>query len=171
MAQQLLDTRSLAKPALFSGNNKDWPAWEFTLLSSVSLLSTQVAEVMEATMRLPESVDLVDSSEDNTALAHQLFHLLVMLRPKGKTVPILMGAERGNGFAAYKAIKLEMEPQVGGRHAAMLAGLISPQGWNKVDDLDKWRTEFVQWELSIARYGNQSGERVSNALSVEDCYS
>ena len=82
-------------------------------IACACLLLASVAVAQEAT----KAID--GMGEDTRSLATQLFHLLVMLATRGKPVPILMGIERGNGFAAYLALKREYEPKVGGRHAAI----------------------------------------------------
>ena len=155
----LLDTRTLAKPQNFSGEEKDWPGWQFSFLSYVALLSPRMAELIAEAGRLAVPIGLSDMDEESSLLANQLFHILVMLMPKGKPVFLLMASERGNGFAAYLEVNLEMEPKIGGRHAAMLAGLIDP-GWTG-SDLEGFRMQLMQWELDIARYEQQSRETLA----------
>jgi len=76
---------------------------------------------------LDEAPEFSEMGEGTQQLANQLFHLLVMLCDEGKPVPILMSIPDENGFAAYRALKLEYEPNIGGRHAVMLTNLIQPR--------------------------------------------
>ena len=103
--------------------------------------------------------------ETSQQLANQLFHLLVMLCDKGKPVPIVMGTTSENGFAVYRALRLEYEPNIGGRHAAMLANLIQPESWKDMD-LDKFRTTCLAWEVACTRYETQTGEKLSQPLKI-----
>ena len=123
----LLDTRSLTKPDPFSGEEKDFPGWDFTFRSYLNLLSPRMETLLNQAMVLPDPPDTMDMDEDTVQLSAQLFHLLVMLCKRGRPLNILMAGERGNGFSAYRQIKLEYEPRVGGRHAIMLTALLNPQ--------------------------------------------
>ena len=110
----ILDTGSLTKPRDFNGDEKDWPAWEFALMSYLNLSAPHMADVVESANAQDRVIVLEEMNDEQRHMAHQLFHLLVMLCQKGKPVPLLMACERGNGFAAFREIKLEMEPKIGG---------------------------------------------------------
>jgi len=162
---QVLDTRSLTKISHFSGEEKDWPGWDFTFRSYLGLLNPRIKELLGHAVQLEEPPDFDEMGEANQQLANQLFHLLVMLCDKGKPVPILMSIDRENGFAAYRTLKLEYEPSIGGRHAAMLTNLIQPESWKDME-LEKFRTAFLAWEVAVTRYETQSGDKLSQPLKI-----
>ena len=128
-------------------------------MSYLTLLNPRFIELLAVAENLAVPIGLTDMDEEATGLAQQLFHILVMLMTKGKPVYLLMAAERGNGFQAILAVKAEMEPKIGGRHAAMLTSLISP-AWKDDSDLESFRMQFMQWELDITRYEQQSKEKM-----------
>ncbi len=74
-----------------------------------------------------------------------------------------MRVERYNGFAAWRQLKAEYEPRLGGRHAAMLQSIIAPQ-WKA--ETSNFKEKLQLWEVAISRYEAQSGEKVSDALKV-----
>lgn len=158
---QLLDTRSLAKPREFTGTDTDWPAWAFQFRAYVGLLSRQLHEQMEQSERLDVDPSYHEMDGDAQSRARVLYHLLVLLCPKGRPVTLLMRVEPSNGYAAWRALLREYEPAVAGRHSSMLAGLISPV-WTTAD----FREKFVEWEVALARYEQQSGEVVSQRLRI-----
>ena len=143
---------------------KDWAGWEFAFLSYLNLISPRMATLCQEAQALPNQLTFEDMDAEVEGLAQQLFHILVMMMQKGKPVSILMQAERGNGCAAFIAVKAEMEPRIGGRHATMLAALITPS-WSG-NDLEKWRSAFMEWEIHIGRYEMQSREVFSDSLRI-----
>ena len=164
MMSSVVDTRSIGKPKDFSGEPKDWPGWEFAFLSYLNLVSPRMATLCQEAQALPNLLTFEDMDQEVEGMAQQLFHILVMMCQRGKPVAILMQAERGNGFAAFLSLKAEMEPRIGGRHATMLASLITPN-WSGTD-LERWRSAFMEWEISIGRYEMQSKEIVSDSLRI-----
>eukprot|EP00974_Lingulodinium_polyedra_P025262 2442131-Lingulodinium_polyedra.AAC.1 len=68
---------------------------------------------------------LADLGADASQASTTLFHVLVQ-SCKAKAHTVIRLAERSNGFDAWFKLRSEYEPASGGRHAAMLAGLLTP---------------------------------------------
>ena len=75
-----------------------------------------------------------------------------------------MNCERHNGFLAWRRLKKEYEPNVPGRHAGMLVGLIAP-AWSGVQN-HEFKEKLLEWEMQVARYEQQSGETLSGSLKT-----
>ena len=159
----LLDTRSISRPREFSGDPGDWPSWVFGFRSYIGLLSPEMEEGMQQAERRAVAPEPGRYSEELRSLSRQLFHLLVIVCPKGRAVGVMMSAPRLDGFGAWWLMCGEYEPKLPGRHAAMLAALIHPQ-WNK--EIAVWRVEFQEWERAIDRYEQQSGQKFAGTLRI-----
>eukprot|EP00959_Pyramimonas_sp_CCMP1952_P417642 8750074-Pyramimonas_sp.AAC.1 len=68
-------------------------------------------------------------SPEQQQRAKQLYFLLVNT-VRGKALTLVRGAEKHNGIIAWKRIKAEYAPDVGGRHTARLMGILQP-GWDQ----------------------------------------
>ena len=88
--EPLLDTRSLARPKEFTGTDTHWPAWAFQFRAYVGLLSQQLYEQMEASERLDGDPSYHEMDGEAQSRARVLYHLLVVLCPKGRPVTLLM---------------------------------------------------------------------------------
>ena len=75
-----------------------------------------------------------------------------------------MNIEAGNGFQAWKALKENYEPNVGGRFTAMLMGIISP-AWENVKEPD-FMDALESWEAQVRRYEEQSRDAISETTKV-----
>ena len=67
-----------------------------------------------------------------------------------------------NGFLAWKLICAEFQPQVGGRHNAMLTALLHPD-WSRSADFEVGK---AAWEKNIIQYEAQSGERFTSSMRI-----
>ena len=162
-AAALIDTRAISKPRDFNGEDNDWVAWSFAFRSYCGLLSGQLEEFMTIAETQSDPIEKDGFGTEATKLAKDLYHLLVILCPKGRPVPILMGGEKHNGLEAWRLLCHEYEPRLPGRHASVLTGLIAPQ-WSR--DLGAWRMEFQVWEQSVTRYETQSHQQLAGPLRI-----
>ena len=80
-------------------------------------------------------LDLADMGQNGQEKAVVLFNLLTQ-SAEGRALSVLMNVESGNGFAAWKALCEACEPDIGGRHTAMLTGIIAP-AWESVKEGDR----------------------------------
>ena len=64
-------------------------------------------------------------SEENVKKAKALWYMLIQTC-KGKALRIVSKGEQSNGLLAWRRLIKEYKPKVGGRHNAMLVGLLSP---------------------------------------------
>ena len=159
----LLDTRGFAKPSGFSGQDGDWVSLQFTFLSYCGLLDDDYENYLDFVAAHPSQLVQGTFGADQATLSKQLYHMLVMLCSQGRAVTIMMNVERHNGYEAWRRLKQEYEPNLPGRWATMLSSLISPS-WTS--DGMRWREEFQQWEVDLARYEAQSGTRLPAAVRI-----
>ena len=126
----LIDTRALGKPPAYTGLEAGWAAWCFQFEAFASLLHEDLADHMEQAAQLPLEPALQDFNEEVRNLSKILYALLVTLC-RGKAVNLLMHTEKHNGLAGWRRMKREYEPDLPGRHANMLAGVIAPD-WSSL---------------------------------------
>ena len=122
---KLLDTRGVAKPQIFDGQESSWPSWCFVFESYALLLSKDLAKHMDKAADLEDEPFLHEMADSAVELARVLYAILVSVL-QNKALSILMIVEKGNRLQAWRRLKLEYEPKLPGRHATMLAGLIAP---------------------------------------------
>ena len=88
MSAQLLDTRSLGKPGLFSGKETEWSQWHSVFTSWTAMLSKEMADEMKlaSVQTTPAVTEDVQITERSTQLVHML--VLVATLTKGAPVAI-----------------------------------------------------------------------------------
>ena len=82
--------------------------------------------------------------------AKQLYYLLVNT-VRGKALTLVRSAEKHHGLAAWKRIKTEYQPDVGGRHTAVLMGVMQP-GWGCRGAANTFLDRLAEWERRIQEY-------------------
>ena len=161
----LIDTRAIGKLRQFSGKEEDWAAWVFVARGYVNLLDPGYQALLEASESMARHSDIrmADLGGEAAQKSVVLFNLLTQ-SVDGRALQVLMNVESGNGFQAWKALCETYEPDVGGRHTAMLMGIIAPP-WESVKEAD-FLEAVETWEVQIRRYETQSHENVSDAMRV-----
>ena len=98
---------------------------------------------------------------DDRKSSKTLYYLLVNL-VRGKALTILRATERLNGALAWRKIRQEYQPEVGGRHNAMLVGVLQPS-WSS----DKsFADQLIDWETRITEYESATSDIISDATKV-----
>ena len=161
----LIDTRAIGKLRMFNGKEEDWPPWAFVARGYLNLLDPGFNAMITAAEQAPRYSDLhlADMGQNGQEKAVVLFNLLTQ-SVEGRALSVLMNVENGNGFAAWKALCEAYEPDIGGRHTAMLTGIIAP-AWETVKEID-FLEAMETWEVQIRRYEVQSREQVSDSTKI-----
>ena len=149
----------------FDGREENWGTWAFVARSYLNLLSGDYETYLSMAEQATSGTTMPLSTMTPEAKKHAqtLFHVLVQCA-EGKALSILRNVEASNGFQAWKALVECYEPALGGRHTAMLMGIISPS-WDKVEEANFLET-IEEWEVAIRRYEDQSGDRVTDGTKV-----
>ena len=123
----LIDTRAIGKLRSFSGKEEDWPSWAFVARGYLNLLDPGYQALISASEQVQRYSDIVlaELGQNGQEKAVVLFNLLTQ-SVEGRALQIMMNVESGSGFQAWKALRENYEPDVGGRHTAMLSGIIAP---------------------------------------------
>ena len=131
---RLIDTKAIGKLRAFSGKDEDWPAWVFVARGYVHLLDRAYRGMLEAAENAASQNELsmIDMSDTAQELSTVLCNLLTQ-SVDGRALQILMNVEGQNRFQAWKALCDAYEPQVGGRHMAMLTAIIAPD-WKNIKE-------------------------------------
>ena len=145
------DSRATGRPSDFSGRDADWPLWCFVFEAHVAVLSPDEDLLTRCLVEAAEP-KLTGMTEIVRGIAKKVY-IMVVTAVKGKALGLLRGVEKFNGFAAWRALKNHYEPDLAGRHAGMLCGLLTPDwqtrhdtGADFVELLTSWETGIAQWE-------------------------
>jgi hypothetical protein len=122
--QQGNDQRVIRHPGDFSGKNEDWPGFSFKWESFCSLQGME-DELTHAGRTPSNALQIADMAGETQSRARKLYNMLVGT-VKGKALRIVRTAERNNGYQAWRLLKEEYEPSIGGRHTGILMGLLDP---------------------------------------------
>ena len=96
--------------------------------------------------------------------AKQLYCFLVNT-VRGKALTLVRSAEKHHGLAAWKGIKTEYQPDAGGRHTAVLMGIMQP-GWGSRGAADTFPDRLAEWERRIQEYEGASLETFSDGMKI-----
>ena len=158
----LVDCRGEFKLSDFSGRDEDWAHWKiraeafFTLMGWDALISHS-EEATAATSLMNVTLD------ESQVKVSKALHAVLTVRTAKKTLGIVMLAQRGEGFTAWRLLRQEYEPNVGHRHAAMLSTLLNPM-W--ADASKPFLEAIVDWENDVARYQLQSAKAFAEEYKI-----
>ena len=161
----LIDTRAIGKLRSFSCKEEDWPSWAFVARGYLNLLDPGYQALISAFEQVQRYSDIVlaELGQNGQEKAVVLFNLLTQ-SVEGRALQIMMNVESGNGFQAWKALCENYEPDVRGRHTAMLSGIIAPS-WESIKEND-FLEALESWEVQIQRYEVQSREQISDSMKI-----
>ena len=155
----IVDVKILEKIPNFSGKEEDFLEWEIVFKSVISLIGfDEQLKHAETTVEVPlEKI----TDELPRKQAKCLYYMLIQC-VKGKALRIVDMTEPQNGFLAWKRIVKEYRPQTGGRHNAMLIGLISPNF-----PVDKpFDESLAAWMAGLERYERETGARIDAQTKI-----
>ena len=155
-----MDPRVMNKCPYFSGRDTEWSERSFIFESVVAMANLEPA--MEGAFNgLPEK-PIAELTPEMKLSAKQLYYLVVNA-VRGKALTLARSADKHHGLAAWKRTKTEYQPDAGGRHTAVLMGIMQP-GWGSrgaantfLDRLAEWERRFQEYEgASLRRHEDRS---------------
>ncbi len=164
-ARNLLDTRVLGKPPVFTGEAGDgkvtWEEFSFILKSYVGIMSTEMVtdmDVIEANL----NTDMNNSGlpAPTESLSRTLFYILVMLT-KAEPLALVRKAGTQQGYEAWRCLCRRYQPDTVGRHMGVLQGVLSPEL-----SATNFMADLVSWENRVRIYEEQSKESLSESIKT-----
>jgi hypothetical protein len=119
-----LDTKIIKSLSVFSGEIKDWNDWSFTLMTYIGGASPALRHAIKVAQAQTASPVLAGMSPQATAMAGELFVILVM-QTKEKARRICRSSEEGNGFQAWRLLQTEYELVGPGKELLILIDIVS----------------------------------------------
>ena len=117
--------------AEFSGREEDWGSWLVKAQAFFTLMGWE--ELIDAVEREPDTTDVRNAALGAAAVAtSKALHAVLTVKLQRKALAIATLAGKGEGFHAWRMLRVEYEPSVGNRFAAMLSQLLNPQ-WESGD--------------------------------------
>eukprot|EP00959_Pyramimonas_sp_CCMP1952_P461808 9482212-Pyramimonas_sp.AAC.1 len=159
-----VDTRTLGKPASFSGRREAWREFRFVFHAFACAAHANMAELFTRVEAMGANVvEGQDLDEATAALSRQLYYMLVMTTTDDAHL-LLHNVEEGNGAEAWRRLCWEYEPDVRVRHGAVLHALLRREfGKDPNGDLAK---EIESFERDVRRYENQSGKVLDEDVKI-----
>eukprot|EP00971_Amphidinium_carterae_P091178 1804676-Amphidinium_carterae.1 len=87
---------------------------------------------------------------------------MLLQATKARALSLVMAAEEGNGYLAWRALMKEYKPSLASRHNAMLVAVLSP----KFVDSKPFSEQMVEWRRLVEQYKRASGKDVDNSMKV-----
>ena len=157
----LVDTKGLAKPEKFTGEESGWLYWKTRMEAFITSVFPQMepvlewaeevdAEVTQAAIRAafgsvrPSHHEVEDVEEIDV----QLYAILQTLCEK-EPFQIVRSAGKSKGLEAWRKLNRRFDPSTGGRRGAMLRTILSPPKCQKIDNL--WAS-VESWEEAVRQY-------------------
>ena len=148
VSARLVDLRGIARPPTFSGKDEEWPEFRFRMEAIASLLGCE--EILVDALKGNDDADMDLLTEDEFARSKFLYNLLVQIC-HGRALALIRLIKQSNGEAAWRRLVMEYEPDLAGRHCAILAGLLTPTWTDRrafVDQLLDWEFKISEYELA-----------------------
>ena len=143
----LVDTRTVGKLEQFDGRPDRWGDWSFKARAWFGLLPESGGVVVETLLDAAEEredpIKGETLSEDQVRLARLVYNVLAQVCT-GRALSVVRNVERGNGLECWRRLVREYEPASGARWSAMLAGILSPEGWEQLGP-DRASSRMHSW--------------------------
>ena len=157
----LVDTKGLAKPEKFTGEEAGWLYWKTRMEAFITSVFPQMEPVLEWAEELDSEVTQAairaafgsvrpshHEVEDVEDIDVQLYAILQTLCEKGP-FQIVRSAGKSKGLEAWRKLNRRFDPSTGGRRGAMLRTILSPPKCQKIDNL--WAS-VETWEEAVRQY-------------------
>ena len=153
----LVDPKVLEKLPNFNGSGKDFLDWETVFASVVALIGVDDEMKSAVAAAADDDCRLANlGGDDNVRKAKALWYMLIQTC-RGKALRIVSKGEQSNGLLAWRRLMNEYKPKVGGRHNAMLVGLLSPQ----FDKNERFDDVLTRWGQAVHDYEAETGDLIS----------
>ncbi|CAK0885065.1 unnamed protein product [Prorocentrum cordatum] len=152
-AESLVDTRTLGKPDVFTGEEHKWNDWKVIFKAYCGVV---IADLL-AGMRLAESADEAsvqndDFLEENMRQASQQLYYILLLLCRQHPLTTIVNAGENEGFQAWRKLVEYYEPNARSRIAGQLLNLLNFSFTGDVED------RLALFERELLRHEQRSGE-------------
>ena len=157
----LVDTKGLAKPEKFTGEETGWLYWKTRMEAFITSVFPQMEPVLEWAEEVDTEVNQAairaafgsvrpshHEVEDVEEIDVQIYAILQTLCEK-EPFQIVRSAGKSNGLEAWRKLNRRFDPSTGGRRGAMLRTILSPPKCQKIDNL--WAS-VESWEEAVRQY-------------------
>ena len=173
----LIDTKGLAKPEKFSGNEDGFLYWRTRVESFVASIFPDMQDVLDWCDDV--DVELTPTIiEDNFGAANpsqktiegiseistELYAVLQSLCEK-EAFTIVRSAGKGNGLEAWRKLIKRYDPTTGGRRRAMLRSILTPNKCARIEDL---YSALETWEEHVRQYESRKKQDGSRHILDEE---
>ena len=156
---QGLDTRSLGKPEVFSGESTKWRDSSIVLKSYISAADHNANALLAHAEASREPVLNVALDAASSAISSQLYYVLIMTC-RGPALDRVVNSGPGEGLEAWRQLTLANDPQTGTRHAGMLLELLP---YSFEGDI---LARLEAFERDLAKYEQSTGERMPAGIKI-----
>ena len=171
MTTPLIDTKTVGRLRDFTGEEADWELWKFRFEGWCSLLD-QSGVLSHLLQLASEQRDVIDSGTLGDAAggwSHLLYGLFSQVF-QGKAASICMRVQKRNGLETWRQITQQYEPNIAGRHTAVLMSLLHPP-WQSSEgkyrnNLSTFVVDLLEWERKIARYEQETREVFADRMKI-----
>ncbi|CAK0882798.1 unnamed protein product, partial [Prorocentrum cordatum] len=160
-AESLVDTRTLGKPDVFTGEEHKWNDWKVIFKAYCSVVNADLL----AGMRLAESADEAsdqndDFLEENMRQASQQLYYILLLLCRQHPLTTIVNAGENEGFQAWRKLVEYYEPNARSRIAGQLLNLLNFSFTGDVED------RLALFERELLRYEQRSGEAIAASMRL-----
>ena len=121
----LADCKGDIKMAEFSGREEDWGSWLTKAHAFFTLMEWD--ELSDALEQIPDTRDVGNAPLGvNAVPVSKALHAVLTMKLQRKALAIITLAGKGEGFQAWRMLRVEYEPSVSNRFAAMLFATAKP---------------------------------------------
>ncbi|CAK0838042.1 unnamed protein product, partial [Prorocentrum cordatum] len=160
-AESLVDTRTLGKPDVFTGEEHKWNDRKVIFKAYCGVVNADLL----AGMRLAESADEAsvqndDFLEENMRQASQQLYYILLLLCRQHPVTTIVNAGENEGFQAWRKLVEYYEPNARSRIAGQLPNLLNFSFTGDVED------RLALFERELLRYEQRSGEAITASMRI-----
>ncbi|CAK0826156.1 unnamed protein product [Prorocentrum cordatum] len=160
-AESIVDTRTLGKPDVFTGEEHKWNDWKVIFKAYCGVVSADLL----AGMRLAESADEAsvqndDFLEENMRQASQQLYYILLLLCRQHPLTTIVNAGENEGFQAWRKLVEYYEPNARSRIAGQLLNLLNFSFTGDVED------RLALFERELLRYEQRSGEAIAASMRI-----
>ena len=173
----LIDTKGLAKPEKFSGNEDGFLYWRTRMESFVTSIFPAMQEVLDwcddIDTELSETIidenfgptnPRVKTIEGISDISKEMHAVLQSLCEK-EAFTIVRSAGKGNGLEAWRKLIKRYDPTTGGRRRAMLRSILTPNKCGRIEDL---YAALETWEEHVRQYESRKKQDGSRHILDEE---
>ena len=157
-----VDTRSLGKPEIFKGLEKDWKDFSIIFRAYAGAVNKQILIEMTNAELEAEGDKLLNAKNqaETVQRSNELYYMLVLIC-REKALSKVTSVAEGEGYASWRALIDEYEPKLSRRFAGLLVHILGYRF-----DVNDLTTSLEKWERLIKDYESQSDEKVTDNMRV-----